>query len=57
MKVMHRFQSLLILQRPIPVLLGIGIRRFLTPSNLVMEGILSLVSMSAIAWIIGTIVG
>lgn len=41
----------------LPVLLGIGIRRFWTPSNLVTEGILPLVSMSAIAWIIGTIVG
>lgn len=41
----------------IPVLLGIGIRRFWTPSNLVIQGILPLVSMSAIAWIIGTIVG
>lgn len=41
----------------LPVLLGIGIRRFWTPSNLVMEGILPLVSMSAIIWIIGTVVG
>ncbi|BAZ16728.1 putative sodium-dependent transporter [Calothrix sp. NIES-4071] len=41
----------------LPVLLGIAIRRFWTPSNLVMELILPLVSMSAIAWIIGTIVG
>lgn len=41
----------------LPVLLGIVIRRFWTPSSLVMEGILPLVSMFAIAWIIGTIVG
>ncbi len=33
----------------LPVLLGIGIRRFWTPSNFVMEGILPIVSMSAIA--------
>lgn len=41
----------------LPVLLGIGIRRFWTPSNLVMEGILPLVSMFVIVWIIGTVVG
>lgn len=41
----------------LPVVLGIVIRRFWTPSSLVMSGILPLVSMLAIAWIIGTIVG
>jgi BASS family bile acid:Na+ symporter len=41
----------------LPVLLGIGIRRFWTPNTLVMEGILPLISMFAIAWIIGIIVG
>lgn len=41
----------------LPVLLGIVIRRFWTPNSLVMSGILPLVSMLAIAWIIGTIVG
>jgi bile acid:Na+ symporter, BASS family len=41
----------------LPVLLGIGIRCVWTPNKMVTEGILPLVSMSAIAWIIGTIVG
>ncbi|MBD2353128.1 bile acid:sodium symporter family protein [Tolypothrix sp. FACHB-123] len=41
----------------LPVLIGIGIRRFWTPSKLVMEGILPLVSMFAIVWIIATVVG
>ncbi|BAZ00404.1 Na+-dependent transporter-like protein [Tolypothrix tenuis PCC 7101] len=41
----------------LPVLIGIVIRYFWTPSKLVMEGILPLVSMFAIVWIIATVVG
>lgn len=41
----------------LPVLIGIVIRYFWTPSKLLMEGILPLVSMFAIVWIIATVVG
>ncbi|MBD2342121.1 bile acid:sodium symporter family protein [Calothrix sp. FACHB-156] len=41
----------------LPVLIGIVIRYFWTPSKFLMEGILPLVSMFAIVWIIATVVG
>ncbi|MDZ8184979.1 MAG: bile acid:sodium symporter family protein [Nostoc sp. ChiSLP02] len=41
----------------LPVLIGIVIRRFWTPSKFLIEGVLPLVSMFAIVWIIATVVG
>ena len=41
----------------LPVAAGILIRRFWTPSPVILGGVLPLVSMAAIAWIVGVIVG
>ena len=41
----------------LPVLLGLFIRRFWQPPAWVLEGVLPLIAMLAIAWIVGVIVG
>lgn len=41
----------------LPVMLGVLARKFLVPSEFVLEGVLPLISMLVIAWIVGVIVG